>query len=96
VLTQSCKFAFTGAAGLGVALVICGLTPLAQIETTRRRKSAFRGDVRHLPTPFGGMKPSGIGRDGRDYSFDFDMETNHVSLAKEAHGIQRLGFEPGI
>ena len=26
-------------------------------------------NVRHLPTPFGGMKDSGIGRDGGDYSF---------------------------
>ena len=24
-------------------------------------------NVRHLPTPFGGMKASGIGRDGGDY-----------------------------
>ena len=37
-------------------------------------------NVRHLPTPFGGMKSSGIGRDGGDYSFDFYMETKHVSL----------------
>ena len=28
-------------------------------------------NVRHLPTPFGGVKDSGIGRDGGDYSFDF-------------------------
>ena len=39
-------------------------------------------NVRHLPTPFGGMKSSGIGRDGGDYSFDFYMETKHVSLAQ--------------
>ena len=31
-------------------------------------------NVRHLPTPFGGMKSTGIGRDGGDYSFDFYME----------------------
>ena len=24
-------------------------------------------NIRHLPTPFGGMKASGIGRDGGDY-----------------------------
>ena len=53
-------------------------------------------NVRHLPTPFGGMKSSGIGRDGGDYSFDFYMETKHVSLAKGTHRIQRLGIEPGI
>ena len=47
-------------------------------------------NVRHLPTPFGGMKSSGIGRDGGDYSFDFYMETKHVSLAKGTHKIQRL------
>lgn len=48
-------------------------------------------NVRHLPTPFGGMKSSGIGRDGGDYSFEFYMETKHVSLAKGTHRIQRLG-----
>jgi 5-carboxymethyl-2-hydroxymuconic-semialdehyde dehydrogenase len=49
-------------------------------------------NVRHLPTPFGGMKASGIGRDGGDYSFDFYMETKHVSLAKGMHKIQKLGI----
>jgi 5-carboxymethyl-2-hydroxymuconic-semialdehyde dehydrogenase len=48
-------------------------------------------NVRHLPTPFGGMKSSGIGRDGGDYSFDFYMETKPVSLARGTHRIQRLG-----
>ena len=48
-------------------------------------------NVRHLPTPFGGMKASGIGRDGGDYSFDFYMETKNVSLAAGEHRIPRLG-----
>src|SRR3984893_17868650 len=48
-------------------------------------------NVPHLPTPFGVMKSSGIGRDGGDYSFDFYMETKHVSLARGTHKIQRLG-----
>src|ERR1700709_404263 len=48
-------------------------------------------NVRHLPTPFGGMKSYGIGRGGGDSSFDFYMETKHVSLAKGTHKIQRLG-----
>ncbi len=48
-------------------------------------------NVRHLPTPFGGMKASGIGRDGGDYSFDFYMETKNVALALGAHPIQRMG-----
>src|SRR5438309_752836 len=49
-------------------------------------------NVRHLPTPFGGMKSSGIGRDGGDYSFDFYMETKLVSLARGTHKIQKLGI----
>ena len=49
-------------------------------------------NVRHLPTPFGGAKDSGIGRDGGDFSFDFYMETKMVSLAKGAHKIQKLGI----
>jgi 5-carboxymethyl-2-hydroxymuconic-semialdehyde dehydrogenase len=48
-------------------------------------------NVRHLPTPFGGAKASGIGRDGGDYSFDFYMETKNVALATGAHAIPRLG-----
>ena len=50
-------------------------------------------NVRHLPTPFGGMKSSGIGRDGGDYSFDFYMETKNVALARGTHKIQRLGIQ---
>ncbi|MCI4644988.1 MAG: 5-carboxymethyl-2-hydroxymuconate semialdehyde dehydrogenase [Hyphomonadaceae bacterium] len=48
-------------------------------------------NVRHLPAPFGGMKASGIGRDGGDWSFDFYMETKNIALATGPHGIQRLG-----
>lgn len=48
-------------------------------------------NIRHLPTPFGGMKSSGIGRDGGDWSFDFYMETKNVALARGVHKGQRLG-----
>jgi 5-carboxymethyl-2-hydroxymuconic-semialdehyde dehydrogenase len=48
-------------------------------------------NVRHLPTPFGGMKHSGIGRDGGDYSFDFYMETKNIAFAHGNHAIPRLG-----
>ena len=48
-------------------------------------------NVRHLPTPFGGVKNSGIGRDGGDWSFDFYMETKNVAFATTAHAIQKLG-----
>ncbi|MBK6660292.1 MAG: 5-carboxymethyl-2-hydroxymuconate semialdehyde dehydrogenase [Proteobacteria bacterium] len=46
---------------------------------------------RHLPTPFGGMKASGIGRDGGDYSFEFYMETKNVCVALGGHAIPKLG-----
>jgi 5-carboxymethyl-2-hydroxymuconic-semialdehyde dehydrogenase len=48
-------------------------------------------NVRHLPTPFGGMKSSGIGRDGGDYSFDFYMETKNVAIALDNHKISKIG-----
>ncbi|MDE2013179.1 MAG: 5-carboxymethyl-2-hydroxymuconate semialdehyde dehydrogenase [Alphaproteobacteria bacterium] len=48
-------------------------------------------NVRHLPTPFGGVKASGIGRDGGDWSFDFYMETKNVALAYGTHKVPRLG-----
>lgn len=48
-------------------------------------------NVRHLPTPFGGVKASGIGRDGGDWSFDFYTETKHIGFATGAHPIPKLG-----
>ena len=48
-------------------------------------------NVRHLPTPFGGVKASGIGRDGGDWSFNFYMETRNTAFATGSHMIQRLG-----
>ncbi|MFZ1816244.1 MAG: 5-carboxymethyl-2-hydroxymuconate semialdehyde dehydrogenase [Rhizobiaceae bacterium] len=48
-------------------------------------------NVRHLPTPFGGMKASGIGRDGGDWSFEFYMEQKNIAFATGDHAIQRLG-----
>lgn len=46
---------------------------------------------RNLPSPFGGVKMSGIGRDGGDYSFDFYMETKNVCMAHGTHTVPVLG-----
>src|SRR5699024_405865 len=48
-------------------------------------------NVRDLRTPFGGMKNSGIGREGGTYAFDFYTEKKiiHVSIAD--HPIQQFG-----
>lgn len=48
-------------------------------------------NVRHLPTPFGGVKASGIGRDGGDWSFEFYMEQKHIGFALGPHKIMQLG-----
>jgi len=48
-------------------------------------------NVRHLQTPFGGMKASGVGRDGGDHSFEFYMETKNIALAHGTHTIPTLG-----
>jgi 5-carboxymethyl-2-hydroxymuconic-semialdehyde dehydrogenase len=48
-------------------------------------------NVRHLPTPFGGVKKSGIGRDGAQWSFEFYMEQKNVAFALGQHKMQRLG-----
>jgi 5-carboxymethyl-2-hydroxymuconic-semialdehyde dehydrogenase len=49
-------------------------------------------NVRDLRTPFGGMKASGIGREGGHYSFEFycELQTIHVGLG--SHRIPRLGL----
>jgi 5-carboxymethyl-2-hydroxymuconic-semialdehyde dehydrogenase len=48
-------------------------------------------NVRDLRTPFGGMKWSGIGREGGEFSFEFfcDLKTIHVALGD--HPIPRFG-----
>ena len=48
-------------------------------------------NIRHLPAPFGGVKNSGIGRDGGDWSFDFYMETKNIAIATAPHKIPKLG-----
>jgi 5-carboxymethyl-2-hydroxymuconic-semialdehyde dehydrogenase len=52
-------------------------------------------NVRDLRTPFGGVKASGIGREGGDYAFEFycDLEIVHVALG--SYDILRLGLDPG-
>ena len=49
-------------------------------------------NVRDLRTPFGGVKASGIGREGGDYAFDFYCETEVVHVALGSHRIPRLGL----
>ncbi len=46
---------------------------------------------RNLPSPFGGIKDSSIGRDVGDYSFELYMETKNVCLAHGTHKIPVLG-----
>ena len=46
---------------------------------------------RHLPSPFGGVKASGIGRDGGDYSFDFYMETKNICISFGEHRVPKIG-----
>jgi 5-carboxymethyl-2-hydroxymuconic-semialdehyde dehydrogenase len=50
-------------------------------------------NVRDLRTPFGGVKSSGIGREGGDYAFDFYCETEIVHVALGSHHIPRLGLD---
>ena len=52
-------------------------------------------NVRDLRTPFGGVKASGIGREGGDYAFDFYCETEAVHIALGSHDIPRLGLGDG-
>jgi 5-carboxymethyl-2-hydroxymuconic-semialdehyde dehydrogenase len=48
-------------------------------------------NVRHLPTPFGGMKASGLGREGGEYSFEFYCDTKNVCIAIGQPHIPRMG-----
>jgi 5-carboxymethyl-2-hydroxymuconic-semialdehyde dehydrogenase len=50
-------------------------------------------NVRDLRTPFGGMKDSGIGREGGAYSFEFYTERKTIQVALADHPIPRLGLD---
>jgi 5-carboxymethyl-2-hydroxymuconic-semialdehyde dehydrogenase len=49
-------------------------------------------NVRDLRTPFGGVKDSGIGREGGEYSFEFYCELETIHVALHEHDIPRLGL----
>jgi 5-carboxymethyl-2-hydroxymuconic-semialdehyde dehydrogenase len=49
-------------------------------------------NVRDLRTPFGGMKRSGIGREGGHHSWEFYCELQTVHVALGEHPIPRLGL----
>jgi 5-carboxymethyl-2-hydroxymuconic-semialdehyde dehydrogenase len=49
-------------------------------------------NVRDLYMPFGGMKSSGIGREGAHYSFEFYCELQAVHVALGEHRIPRIGL----
>lgn len=50
--------------------------------------------VRHYDAPFGGMKRSGLGRDGGEHGLRFCMETKNVVVAHDPLPIDRLGVAP--
>ena len=48
-------------------------------------------NVRDLRTPFGGMKASGIGREGGEYSLEVYTELKNVCVSFGRHPIPRWG-----
>jgi 5-carboxymethyl-2-hydroxymuconic-semialdehyde dehydrogenase len=48
-------------------------------------------NVRHLPTPFGGVKFSGTHREGGDYSFEFYTEIKNIAVPLARHAIPKFG-----
>jgi 5-carboxymethyl-2-hydroxymuconic-semialdehyde dehydrogenase len=48
-------------------------------------------NVRDLRTPFGGVKESGVGREGGQHSLDFYTETSIVHVALQDAHVPRLG-----
>jgi 5-carboxymethyl-2-hydroxymuconic-semialdehyde dehydrogenase len=48
-------------------------------------------NVRHLPTPFGGMKFSGTHREGGEHSLEFYTELKHIAVPLTEHPIPQFG-----
>jgi 5-carboxymethyl-2-hydroxymuconic-semialdehyde dehydrogenase len=52
-------------------------------------------NVRDLRTPFGGMKASGIGREGGEYSFEFYTEEKTIHVALGNIPVPKMGAAKG-
>lgn len=50
-------------------------------------------NVRDLRTPFGGVKASGLGREGGRHSLDFYTDLRIVHVALENPNVPRFGTE---
>lgn len=48
-------------------------------------------NVRHLPTPFGGVKFSGTHREGGEHSLEFYTELKHIAVPLLEHHIPKFG-----
>jgi len=48
-------------------------------------------NVRHLPTPFGGVKFSGTHREGGEHSLEFYTELKNIALPLTEHAIPKFG-----
>ena len=48
-------------------------------------------NVRHLPTPFGGVKFSGTHREGGEYAFEFYTEIKNIAVPLGRHHIPKFG-----
>jgi 5-carboxymethyl-2-hydroxymuconic-semialdehyde dehydrogenase len=48
-------------------------------------------NVRHLPTPFGGVKFSGTHREGGEHSLEFYTELKHIAVPLTEHHIPQFG-----
>ena len=49
-------------------------------------------NVRHLPTPFGGVKFSGTHREGGEYAFEFYTELKNIAVPLGSHAIPKFGI----
>jgi 5-carboxymethyl-2-hydroxymuconic-semialdehyde dehydrogenase len=52
-------------------------------------------NVRHLPTPFGGVKFSGTHREGGEYAFEFYTEIKNIAVSLAKHHIPQFGKMSG-
>ena len=64
---------------------------LREHNTIRGTTTGVRASARHLPTPFGGMKASGLGREGGEYSFEFYCDVKNICIAIGDTHIPRMG-----
>jgi 5-carboxymethyl-2-hydroxymuconic-semialdehyde dehydrogenase len=78
--------------GLGGAVWSADVERATEIARSVRTGTIGVNDYQmDIGAPFGGVKASGIGRDGGDYAFEIYMEQKNIAIGLDKHRAPKIG-----